>query len=174
MKTMLRMLTAATVSGVVIALSLSGIARAITDTVFRYSTEKKGYLSIPPSAFLPENSTRSYSTNGHQLTPQGSFTCFFAPAHFPNRANLTALAIWYKRTDAEAIVRLLRHDHYSSSAIIDKTLVATGDTVGVKNFAITSEIVNNAQYAYQVLVCVDVADYLTQVRIAYTYTDAGD
>ena len=66
MKTTLRMLAVATASGVVIALSLSGIARGITDTVFRYPTAKNGYLSIPPSAFLPA---------GRRASAAGSSSC---------------------------------------------------------------------------------------------------
>ncbi len=43
----------ATVGGLLAAVSLSGVALAITDTAFRYSTPKKGYLTLMPAAFTP-------------------------------------------------------------------------------------------------------------------------
>ena len=44
---------AVALAGVVAALSFSGVAQAITDTVFRYSPAKTGFYSIDSMAMSP-------------------------------------------------------------------------------------------------------------------------
>ena len=51
--------------GFVAALLVGGAAQAITDTAFRYSTPKTGYLQIPNAASVAMDSGASY-TNADQ------------------------------------------------------------------------------------------------------------
>jgi hypothetical protein len=52
MKSFLRPFAVATCSGAVIALTLSGAARAIIDAVFKYSSPQTGWLMINSAAFV--------------------------------------------------------------------------------------------------------------------------
>src|SRR3954447_6275749 len=54
--------------GFAAALFLAGAAHAITDTVFKYSTPKTGYLTLDPMAFAPDNSNDA----GHYFVSWGN------------------------------------------------------------------------------------------------------
>jgi hypothetical protein len=187
MKSTLRTFAAATAGGAVIALSLTGIAWAITSNVFQYSAPKPGWYGLSPRAFSPEShgTASSYfistGAEGHFLAAPDGNGCFFTGVNLPHGAKITALAAWY-RADESQSVRLFLH----RSRVADGTTTAIGTALStdtsldrsVVNLAIPdSEVatVNNKLYVYSAAVCFfDPEARYYAGRITYSYTNAGD
>ena len=185
MKATLRTIALASASGVVIAVSLSGIARAITDTVFRYDPPKTGYLMIPPSAFTPDVGTDTGWTKGSgtvvQGTTPGTDVCFSAPVYLPHGSKLGSLRVWYAKSDMGMLNYKLRSqdeafDFGVGTIIASRTPPSTDFNISSVNNRITDvsvQTINNASHTYFFQACMDGGAQIWAVRITYTYTTAG-
>ncbi len=192
MKSTLRTFATATGSGVVIALSVTGIAWAITSNVFQYSTEKTGYYALSPMAFAPNEpaSATSYliAWPGNPSWPggglgSGSGACFNTGVNLPHGAKMTALTMWYSADSNNGVSLFLYRSRPSNGASDTIGQLAATDTsstrkvtsVALPDTAVST--VNNAQFAYSVGVCTSSQGWANRYwggRIAYTYMNAGD
>jgi hypothetical protein len=88
----------AAAGGLVIALFFSGVAQAITDSVFRYSTPKTGFYSIDHLAVTPLRSIDSYlrEFNAGLVNTGSQQACFGAGINLPHGATLKAATARYK------------------------------------------------------------------------------
>jgi hypothetical protein len=179
----LRNVAIAVSGAVLVALALSGSAKAITDTVFKYSTPKTGFLAIPAAAFSPYTDTDEYYNNGDYLYPTtGGGACFKAPVNLPAGAKMTALAMWYLKGDTDTFTISFVREKLSDSTLINivyEVPVSTGGVRKSANYDITDaslQTVDSQRYIYLIEVCLgnSTAPTLYAVRIAYTYTNAGD
>ncbi|MGB7259434.1 MAG: hypothetical protein WBD48_15275 [Pseudolabrys sp.] len=164
-----------------VAFALSGAAHAITDTVFRYSTTQKGFLGFPPSAFAPGNGGNTFYNiynDGTLLQVASAQTCVNAPVNLPQGATMTDFAIWYSKQTGTAVLTLVTAT-YSANADTVLLTLSLADTasarVGISR-AITGAgaRIDNAHNSYWLRFCADNGTYFNGMRIAYTYTTAGD
>src|SRR3954467_7184372 len=93
----LRNITVATASGLLGALSLSSIAQAVTDTIFKYTNPKNGYYSIHPMAMAPDGTftAGAYINSYNSGTVTGS-GCFGTGVNLPQGATMTGLTVWFR------------------------------------------------------------------------------
>jgi hypothetical protein len=81
--------------GLFTALALGGVAQAITDTVFKYSTAQTGYLTIDAVAMAPMNTAAAANYINHPGGPLENFSndlsCFGTGVNLPQGATITAL-----------------------------------------------------------------------------------
>jgi hypothetical protein len=166
----------------VTAIFVGGAAQAITDTVFHYSTPKRGYLQLDPAGFTPltDEGTGAYRIfyvydAFIQTTVAGM--CFGKSIELPQGAKLTALGVWYQKG-----VRISLYRHYaaagaaSSTPIADRTFASAQADVRAGTVPITGPTtINNQNYSYAAIVCLPQTDNLFfGGRVSYTYTSAGD
>lgn len=163
----------------VLGLSLNGTAKAITDTIFKYTTAKTGYLQIPASAFTPNNLTNNYANDAVQITPStNNLTCFSAPVNLPHGAKMTSWSLM-QRSGAGEFSGGIRSSGYGAGAsggliLYKPTLPDTGGIIKQFNFAI-SEVIDNTHHTYSVFACMTSSSAsFAGMRIAYEYTNAGD
>jgi hypothetical protein len=170
--------------GFAAALFLAGAAHAITDTVFRYSSPKQGYVSFDPMAFTPQsnNDASDYSlgwVSNFGITT-GSNMCFNTGVNLPQGATITGLTIWERSTVA----------NISPAITFKRRSVVTGvvEVIGIKDFTDTSgtrkalnvtissamNVVDNSRYTYGLGGCINSTMNFYGARIAYTYVSAGD
>ena len=164
---------------ILIGLPLSGGAKAITDTIFKYTTPKTGYLQIPASAFTPDNLTNNYSNDAVQITPStNNLTCFSAPVNLPHGVKMTSWSLMQK-SGAGEFSGGIRSSGYGGGAsggliLYKPTLPDTGGIVKLFNFAI-SEVIDNTHHTYSVFACMTSSTAsFAGMRVAYQYTNAGD
>jgi hypothetical protein len=176
-----RNVAVATSSMLLGALFLSGGAHAITDTVFRYSTVKTSYISIPPAAFVPLSDTYQYDKNtGIVGSSTSSKACFSAPVILPTGVVMETLGIWYQKfNDPTFNVQLLSNAFNNSS---NDSLVAVNpaDTAGVPRAAsfnisgAAASTVDNRDNNYQLIVCMSgTLNWIAAARIKFSYRSAG-
>ena len=167
----------------VATLFVGGAAQAITDTVFKYSTPKNGYLQIPNGAFQVGKSSTPYVSGNLALRADANVeTCFQAPVNLPAGAKMMALAIFYRKSNGTGFfVHMLRKkmsDISVAFVVPTQQLADTALAYKSANFQIadaTLQTVDNQHYFYVVQVCMDEKTNLFHgVRIAYTYTNPGD
>jgi hypothetical protein len=177
----------AAVGGLLAFLSLSGVALAATDNVYRYSTLKTGYLTLLPAAFTPADTTKDYVNNGIAIRPltAGQQHCWSAPVNLPQGAKMTALALYYQLENGDsALVQFYRKrlSDGVGSLPVNQALALTGGAYRGANFPITDasvQTVNNGQYGYSLFVCftengAGTSSIFHGARVTYTYTHAGD
>jgi hypothetical protein len=164
------------------AFFLNGAAHAITDTVFRYSPPKQGYLSLDSAGFTPLTSAAAdayavfYVYDGF-ISTTAAGSCFGTSVNLPEAAKVTAVTTWYQ---AGARVSLYRHkpSDATSAVLADKTFTGDPSSLSRGNVAITNpalQAVDNQLYSYALIVCLpQTTDYFFGARVAYTYTTAGD
>ena len=180
-----RALAVALSAGALIALSFAGIAHAITETVFRYSTLQTGYLSLLPGAFAPGDSV---AANNYVIAPQfyiltnhNGALCFDAAIHLPEGARMTSLKAWGKTDTGDGVNARIVRGNLATGAGEDVAFVGSTDTSGTR-FAMTTPIpssalaiINNEHYGYAAEVCLGTAaTEFYSARITYVYRDAGD
>jgi hypothetical protein len=167
--------------GFAAALFVAGAAHAITDTVFRYSPAKTGYISIPPATFVPiSNAYRYDKTSLIVGSSNTSKACFSAPVILPTGVVMELLDIWYQKfNDPTFQLQLLRNAFNTSS---NESLVAVepADTAGkpkAASFGITSATsttVDNQRNNYQLIVCMTgTLNWIAAARIKFSYNSAG-
>lgn len=163
--------------GFIAALFLAGAAHAITDTVFKYSTPKTGYLSFGPFAFGPAANIQSYTITPNYIQSSGG-VCFLSGVNLPNGATITTLTGWFASSSGNAKVTLWRQpvDSFAEEVIAERhDLDTSGALQRVSvNATQSAAIVDNQRYFYELMGCFDSNDTFHGARIAYTYTNAGD
>ncbi len=178
-----RSFAAALGAGAVAALVAAGSAKAITDTVFKYSTAHTGYLTLHPMAFAPDgpNSADSYfiDWDAGSLQNSGNRACFSTGVNLPQAAAVTAVAGWFWTNTANnpgTKLFLLRNSVQGgiSDKLVNGTIGNTGGRKGL-NFTVSQDNkINNQTYLYALGVCLDQGHSFYGARITYTYTSAGD
>jgi hypothetical protein len=164
-----------------VGLSLTGVAYAITSSVFRYSTAKVGYHTIHPMDLAADNDSRTYTIlylEGTLNSPSGG--CFQTALHLPERANITGMSVWSSETAGGNVTAQIFRTTLSNG---DGLLVAnepSTDTSGTrvgKFYPITSPatvISRNYGYGFDVCLAGGAASTFYGARIQYSFTDAGD
>jgi hypothetical protein len=164
------------------ALFLSGAAHAVTDTVFRYSTPRAGFLAIPATAFTPLNNSNDYYFENRFALRQdtNASACYGAAVNLPQGADVTVLTAWFANQGGTASVKFVRQLHTGFlKDLAIRPLPATATLLNQQlSKAITAPdgVIDNINNAYWVEYCVQngLNTILFTVRIAYTFTNAGD
>lgn len=167
--------------GFVAALFLAGAAHAITDTVFKYTTPKTGFLAFPPAAFAPAGGTYNIYNDGSILQVNtNNTTCLVAPVNLPQGATMTGLAIWYAKISGTVDLKLVTMP-FSTAAwneLLDMSLADTSfERVGkARSITGAAAKIDNVHNSYWLHFCAtnSSSTYFNSVRITYTYTNAGD
>jgi hypothetical protein len=177
-----RRLAVAAAGGLLVALSLSGVAQAVTDTIFQYTAAKTGYFAIHPMAMVPDGadsaSTYHVGWNGAGLHTTGG-GCFSTSVNLPNGATMTALDIWYSSgTGGNPQMVILRYkvadgtsDFVADRFFKDDSATRKGGTAPIN---VAFAVADNAHYTYGFGTCLTANDSFYGARITYTYTNAGD
>jgi hypothetical protein len=164
------------------ALFISGAALAITDTAFNYSAAKTGYYGISNLGLAPNEDGGDYfnTADGDTgLGTSGNLQCFGKGINLPNGATIKNLVVYFAGVEEGDVAVYLRrqrisdggHDMIGSRSFTDFSGTRKSQSVPiVPSFA----VVNNAQYIYDVEVCVDPGGAFYGARMAYSYTNAGD
>jgi hypothetical protein len=162
-----------------LGLFLNGTAKAITDTIFKYTKPKAGFLAIPVAAFSPNSLTNNYLRGTDTITPStNNLTCFSAPVNLPNGVRMTVWSVMQK-SGAGEFTAGISNSGYGAGAIgglIDNepSFPSTGGIFKLFNFPI-SEVIDNQHHNYTVFACMTSSSAgLAGMRITYTYTNAGD
>jgi hypothetical protein len=165
-------------------LALGGVAFALVEPSYQYSTAQTGYLSLSPMAFSPED-----KADADHYTIQGPFSisndggaisvCMVAGVNLPDGARIKSLTAWASSDKDQGVqVRIDRINlatgtpanaigaisHDTSQTRVAMTTAASG------SFA----IVNNQHFGYGAEVCLKTTSVFYAARITYTYTKAGD
>jgi len=168
----------AAAGGVLAVLSFSGVAQAITDTVFKYTSPRTSYYSIGHLALNPLGSAfatgyvRDYS-GGLQTNPTA---CFGVGVNLPQGATVTEVRVWYKGSTGgnPSFVFLVQRMSSANSTLF---LAAGKDNTGTSQFVdvpVGSITINNIQNAYEFATCLNPNDTFHAARITYTAGNAGD
>ena len=183
----LRRLALVAAGGLVAALSFGGVAQAITDSVFKYSSPKTGALMLSPADFVPSStgsaSDYSMSVTGGITTASAGQVCFLAPVHLPQAATITQLKAFHRRPDASDVVFVFLNRVNAdgttvqgvangAQAIAPITVPAGGSVIYAANAS--TNVVNNLQFSYVVGLCIANNGRLISARVAYTFTTAGE
>lgn len=175
----LRNVAAAVSGALLLALALSGTAKAITDTIYKYSTPKTGFYTIHPAAFTPDQSTRSFDMGwGLGVSSSDGNTCFNASINLPSGVTVTELDSWFKSTSGAEAFWMARVPVGSTSFdyLANKTDTDTSATMKPVLVPVSqNNVIDNHHYLYIVGFCVaNAADIFHGARITYTYANAGD
>jgi hypothetical protein len=165
------------------ALLFSGAAKAITDSVFQYSSPKMGRFSIPAGSMVPENtySSSGYSSemafpdDGVGLTNSVNNACFRHSVLLPHQSTLTEMTVWYRGTGYVALTRYRFSDNLRQ-VLADEGLDSATRTSSVLIFPVNARReVNNQAFSYDLSLCLtDPGSFFYGARVNYTYTTAGD
>jgi hypothetical protein len=162
------------------ALSFTGVAQAITDTVFRYTTPKTAYFPISGMAMNASSDNYDY-TNGwfNGLSPVSGVPCFSTGVNLPHGSTITGLTIWYE-SGAVGGVSVSFYRFQLNDGSFDKIGERTflNDTNGLRqagNVPVTTSFatVNNFQFSYGLGICLEATTF-RDARVRYTYNTAGD
>jgi hypothetical protein len=169
-----------------VGLALSGTAKAITDSVFKYSTAKTGYYSLDPNAFAPQSSTTTFfigDVPDSLYDTSGASRCFATGVNLPDGAKITALSAWYSSDTQGNVSAWLGRNKLGNGSfeyVAQLTSTNTSKTRRKMNAAIPGSAiatVDNANYSYHTGVCFGSSGADSRFyggRIAFSYTNAGD
>ena len=164
--------------GFAAAVLIAGVAHAITDTVFQYSTPKTGYLSLAPFAFGTASNNVSYDiTPNYMSSSEVGDVCMLAGVNLPHRATISQVTAWFASSSGHAKVTLWRSpvDTFDEEVIAQQDDVDTSGMLKPISVKVRHlETVDNAHYLYELMGCFRSPDLFHGARITYTYTDAGD
>ena len=165
------------------ALSLSGIAQAITDTSFRYSTEQTGYFSISPMAMAPNDDTAAnnfaINRNAGAGVQTDGFICMDTGVNLPHVAIMTELSVWTTSGAANNPALVLYRHRLTDGARDTLAFIMIADDSGMRkknDMAIPEATakVSNALYTYGFGLCLGAGDTFHGARVTYTYNRPGD
>ena len=148
--------TAIALGSVVAAFSFSGVAQAITDSVFRYDTPKTGYYTIDAMAMSPDSSPTALSYGNIAGSGLGGSTgtrCFNTGVNLPQGVTVTAITFWYKSgVGGNPSGSLLRHklsdgtqNVIANNTFVDDSNVRIGGALPVIP---TFATINNNAFSY--------------------------
>ncbi len=177
-----RILVVAVSTALLTGALLSPAAQAVTDTTFKYTTPKTGYLQIPPAAFMPNRGDRGYFIDGQKIAPvMAEMTCFVAPINLPHAATLTRLTFWYTRANGTRFdlnVSRQRMSDGDTDSVFTSSPAVTGTVRQARSVSVVDEsveVVDNQGYNYWIDFCAESSEtFFYGARIIYTYTSAGD
>ena len=161
---------------------LSSASEAVTDTAFRYSTPQTGYLMLGPADFEPEKPGLQYSKDGGFLiyTTGDAEVCFNAPLHLPQQARFERMTMFYSRAAGAAVGANLRrinaegtnYDLLANPTFSPGPITVRGKVSYAANAA--ASVINNRLYNYSTRLCLTKNAAFYNLRIDYTYMNAGD
>jgi hypothetical protein len=158
-----------------------GAAHAVTDTIFRYSTPKTGFVTIQSIAFNPDASGTAFHSAIQLTLDVAGAACFLAPVNMPQGAKMSALQIWYKRATPNFFTVALFRQHITQESSADVIVSQTppgGGFFRPAKYDITDtalQTVDNSRYSYFLRVCMaETADSFQNARVTFTYNNAGD
>jgi len=144
-----------------------------------------GYVMVPATAFVPENSTDGYRVFWGELSvPEGSpngYTRFSAPVYLPQGASLTGITMYYRDTENDTNtlgVDMMRKPlpGLSSGESVGLSVYSSLIDFGTHQSDTTPEqsraVVDNSQYAYWLSVYIYAAPAYLQlqaVRVDYSF-----
>ena len=173
----------AAAGGLVAALLFSGVAQAITDTVFRYSPVKTGHYTIDHFALHPINSSvaneYSHGLNEGLVSNSAVGGCFNGGINLPHGATITDARVWYTSGVGvgDPVVAIFKQRLSDGARLVISQHLLTDNSVTRKavNIPVAGDlIVNNAAFSYAIRVCLTLADSFYAARIGYSYANAGD
>jgi hypothetical protein len=168
--------------GFLSALFLAGVAYAVTDTAFTYSTPKNGYFTIDRMAMTPPTNTAAFTIEtgtGEGLAGTNVTRCFNAAVNLPQGATIVRMHVWFSSVaESDPEFSLLRQRLTDGQTVV-VAHVQTADDSGDRKVASSNAdasfaAVNNTQYSYGLAACIGQLDAFYAARILYTYTSAGD
>jgi hypothetical protein len=178
-----RRLALVAAGGVLAALSLSGVAQAVTDTIFRYTTTKTGYFGIDFMAMAPSNAAAADNYQIGNLTglTATGVRCFNTGVNLPHGARMTQLVVWTTSgatsNPATAMYRHRLPDGSTDEIVPSYLIVDDSGNRKQTNIPIannTIAVVRNTGYTYGFAVCLGSGDTFHGARVAYIYFQAGD
>ena len=166
--------------GLLAALSFSGVAQAITDTVFRYSTPKTGFYSIYHHALNPLNHfdavayLRDFNSGLFNIGTER--ICFGTGVNLPHAATLSAVTVFYKSGGSGNPDFYFGATRLSTGVTTLFTRRPADDTGTLKsvNIPVDPLVISNNQNSYAFEACINPNDAFYSARITYTYNNAGD
>jgi hypothetical protein len=169
-------------AGILVAVSLTGAAFAVTDTVFRYKTEHSGFLSLAPMAFAAADSDSATQLTATFPTEVSGSACMMTGVNLPQSAKITALAAWASTgngvTGAAFTITLFRNNPSTSASdvIADASMQADSGRKALNARVTNAGLgqVDNRFYNYSVGICQSSTSDFYGARINYTYVTAGD
>ena len=178
-----RNMTIAIVAGTAVALTLAGLARAVTDTEFLYATAQARYYSISPMSLRPTSGSTGYSVSDHLIStsPPGTYGCFATGLNLPDHAKITELRVWSATPTNMGVQAILFRSalaDFASDALANMTSHNTSGARFAMATALPADkttVVSNGRYNYGFQVCLSGnGTQFFSGRIIYTYTSAGD
>ncbi len=172
--------------GTIKNVDISGSA-GIADSKINYST-KTGYLSIPPSAFIPNKLINTYEHNaGFFLYSTASGTRrFYAPVHLPEGAKITKVTFETRDNSASYKLSWKLERRYTSGGTPTLGTMATAGTTNASqaspwqqltDTSILNNVVDNSSNSYFVEAMFNGSTTSLvragRVLIEYTYTSPG-
>ena len=111
---------------------------------------KKGYISIPASAFVPESSYVNMRNNGWSLHNDENVTeLFFGSVQLPNGANVTNVTFyWLDQGDENMVCRLWRYNQTHNQEMAEMWSSGNPGYGSGSNDAVAFATVDDRQYAY--------------------------
>jgi hypothetical protein len=172
--------------GLAVAFVLSavgGMAYAITDSQFRYSTLQTGYLTINSFGFAPDggNPTASYvnaETGG--LSSSVSDQCWTASVHLPQGAKIVRLTVWFKTYTLVQFHRITldtgANSILASHQLSDNSNTRVSRSPPINPIDVSAQDVDNANHTYGLFICPHgtANGVFYAARITYRYRNAGD
>ena len=174
--------------GAIVGLFLSGVAQAITDSVFRYAEPQTGWYTIHPASLAPQHLNQPFDYHiGHENgeLSVSNIRCFQTGVNVPHGATLTSLRVWYKASATSQVgpmdFRLFRTPVGSGEGGLigfKKAVKISGERAS-ENIKLSGAgaKVNNERFMYGFAVCMYVVRpdaAFAGARLTYTYTTAGD
>jgi hypothetical protein len=170
-------------ASILVAAAILGAAQAATDTIYRYSTPKTGFLGIDNMALIPDSDNAlAYQNNWDTgLRPRmGENGCFNAGVHLPHGAIIARLVVFYRSAADATVPRayLLRKE-FSTGTSQQVGFSALPDAATRTSYDVSLDdalaTVNNSRYSYGFGICLENSgDTFYAARIVYTYEHAGD
>ena len=154
---------------------------AITDTNFKYTTEKTGYLSIHPMDLTPISWDADYASEFQGALRLVNGNCASTGINLPQGAKVVSLLTVFTAvadTATNPSVALVRIN-WSTDALVylvNRGFTDTSDTRKSVSTPIPASlsIIKNAAYSYSFAICLGAGDWFEGVRITYKYSKAGD
>lgn len=110
---------------------------------------QKGYISVPPAAFVPFDSNWQVLTTNYLANYETTFITCMGSVQLPHGATVTNITVYWRDVGTQAVMtKLRRHNlsHFHEMAYVE----STGDTGFGSSYddTIDYETIDNSQYYY--------------------------
>lgn len=165
-------------AAVAAAVSVNGIAQAITENNFIYATPKTDYYTVTHMDMTAASNSGNYAITFSTGLISFGTNCFASGVRLPQNATITALTVYYRSGATGDVFVELRRNRLSDGAstlIATRTFVDDSGTRTAGNVPVNANnaVIKNNQYLYGLGLCMDTSDIFYGARIAYEYTSAG-